>query len=165
MRNKLLLQLNFIAILVLIVASSVNAGDLYPPNWRGEQRTIFANWDTWDNFSTSVPMPADIWAKGTGEIAIVPPSPEVFFDPAHFAQVLILYEGKDDVLQVNDAYIGLALPNFYDEDNKTIRVQITYWTGNGNSMQPDFFVNAGPDPYAMGQSLPGFPTFVSGDYV
>ena len=153
-----------LTIAMFVISGVVIADDLFSPDWRGDARTVTAEWDSWGNFSTVAPTPADTWSKGAGTIALVPPTPEAAFDPT-LAQVLSSYEGRDDVLQVDDFSVGFALPNFYDGDHKTIRVQVTYWADDGNIMFPVFFVFAGLDPYNMEQLLPGYPMPVFGDPV
>ena len=104
--------------LVFAWSPFVFADDVMPPVWRGEDRTVFAEW----NFA-NVDWTPDSWSSNPGgldtpvyRLRDVPPS--VFHES---------YASRENVWQINADYgLGFWIPNFSGGEYKTIQVQITY---------------------------------------
>ncbi|RKY06419.1 MAG: hypothetical protein DRP56_07445 [Planctomycetota bacterium] len=147
-------------IAIFVISGVVVADDLFPPDWRGDARTVTAEWDSWAPIDP-VSNP-DQWSFGTGQFAM--DVPFAMLNPDGI-DLLSTYEGRSDVLHLHEygeGYLpglGFHLPNFIGGDYKTVRVQVTYWPdefGNDAWLSNDFFVLAGMDPLNPDNTLPGY---------
>src|SRR4030042_6212687 len=119
--------LSLVVVLLLASAVAAFAEDLWPPDGRGGDGTIFAEWDTW----VKSPSP-DTWSHGEG--MVVYRTPWIATYPS--STLLSTYENRNDVLKFLagpgpdvDSYLMIYLPNFEeppaDALGKGVGVQIT----------------------------------------
>jgi hypothetical protein len=115
----------YIAVLICAVSltSTALADDLYPPAWRGNTDSMWAQWNNWPGFPG--PMVPDAWGQNPGGLAqpsasTVGPDTVIFMGQAHGRNNVIVPQG-------GGYYTWFDLDN-YDTDNpeKDIRIQITY---------------------------------------
>ena len=67
--------------IMLVLSGIIVADDLFPPTWRGDAKTVNAEWDSWD--SGGIFCDSDQWSSGTGQLSTAEP-PFAFLDPAPF---------------------------------------------------------------------------------
>jgi len=150
-----------LTVAMFVISGIVVADDLFPPDWRGDARTVTAEWDSWDS-GASLPNP-DQWSSGAGQLSTTE-SPYAIL-ASDGIDYLSTYEGRSDVLHLYEfdegffPMLGFRLPNFPDGDSKTVRVQVTYWPDDGGNeawLANDFLVLAGMDPLNPENTLPGY---------
>ena len=90
--------------------------DVMPPDWRGDNRTVFAEWD----FAGSGDAP-DSWVSNPGGLETP------YYTVADSSVFHESYEGRQDVWEINEDHgLDLYIPNFPDGYYKEISVQLTY---------------------------------------
>ena len=114
-----------VIVCVLFAGSFVLADDVFPPTWRGQDRTVYAHWDNWDDdpasvapdsFSTNPVLPDDPYAVLSGADVI----PDDFM-------------GRSGVIEMfEDFGVEFWLPNYDANPTKQVQIQITYWLDNNN---------------------------------
>ena len=109
---------------LLLACSWAIADDVFPPLWqRGMDRTVEAEWDTWD--ANGFP---DVWN------AAPPLAESASFTLGAAANVLATYAGRSDVVELTaDLDLSFHVPNYLAGDQKTIWLQVTYYDPNGDS--------------------------------
>ncbi len=132
------LSISIVVFVLIFLSSAALADDLFGPDWAEEPGSQFWEWDTWEGFpgpmspdgGHSIPLPgvpdvAPPWAS-TGEN-----------DATLYPQML----DRDWVVQVEiDDDLIFHLDN-YDiaNEQKLVRVQITYWSQAGTPGSPSGF--------------------------
>lgn len=107
-----------VLVCVYCLAGIAQADDMLPPDWRGDDRTVMAEWDSWIDFPN--PSPPDYWESNPVGIAV----PEATF--AASTELLSGFEGRTDVLKLNE-HDGVIfdLENHPGGDHKIVRIQVT----------------------------------------
>lgn len=105
---------------ISFVAGFAYADDLRAPDWRGDPRTVMAEWDSWTSIMVQASLP-DYWSSNPGGIT----TPTATAKPG--TGLIGNWGGRDDVLslQVDDGLI-FDLENFPGGDHKIVRIQITH---------------------------------------
>jgi hypothetical protein len=124
------------------------ADNMLAPLWRGENNTVFAEWDTWTGFSTTgTPFYPDTWMSLPADL----PTPDA--QAYGTAEYLPTYESRNGVVELNDMYqIDFLMPNFLDFDLTEVWIQLTYWAAAPTEAL--FLVDT--NPYTAGISGPYF---------
>lgn len=122
----------FFYVLLAFLAASVSAfSSAFEPVWRGSDKFVFAEWDSWNSrtlISGDMLFPPDLtgFGEGTKKAIAVQSFQEGYYlgDPA---QVLREYSGRQNVLKVNTNGLYITLPNFIAGEKYTlVRFVITY---------------------------------------
>ena len=90
-----------------------------------------AEWNSWSEDEGNYFPDYFDWSSGEAGPWEEPWEPEALLEPSPEMEILPTFEGRDDVLQINDVQIGFLLPNFLNGDYKIIRLQVTYWPDDG----------------------------------
>jgi hypothetical protein len=124
---------------LMLLSGPALADDIFAPVWRGEENTVFAEWNTWDGFNTTpAPFYPDTWTSVPG--GLVSPDAQAY----ETAQYWAAYENRDEVVEVNGfAQIDFALPNFANQTLTELWIQLTYWAADPTDVT--FLVDT--DPY------------------
>lgn len=109
-----------------ILAGPALADDVFPPVWRGETNTVFAEWDTWEGFNTTpTPFYPDMWTSNPE--GLTSPDAQAYGTAAYLPS----YESRSDVVQINGLnQIDFLMPNFIGEDLTELWIQLTYWVAD-----------------------------------
>ena len=141
MRKTIVLML-----VIAICSGAAFADDIFAPEWRGQQRTTQAVWDTWQN---------GVWTEDyidADTFEAVPASGLVFEEPASagvygqsgYVANLAPWEGvgeRFDLIEVNgEMELDLWIPNFDENPMKEINLQITY--SSWEDISPVLWVDA-----------------------
>ena len=126
---KRLLKICLATVMVLAATAPTQADDIFPPPWLGQDRTLYAGWDTWGFglIAPGDPIAPDYWDSNPS----LGDSPEGYTDVG--ATYLSEYTSSTgggkryDVIELTDDFALYAwLPNFPPDDRKHVWVQITY---------------------------------------
>ena len=121
---------------ILCGAGLAGADDLFPPTWRGDNRTIFAQWDTW-GVDWNIPA---VTTYEPDVLQIVPPGgagiPEYDWVGGTIWQSYTSpsTDGatRNDVVMLEQDYdLGFIIPNFPGGPQKIMDIQITYAVDDG----------------------------------
>lgn len=116
------------AVACVLLAGGVAGGeDVSAPTWRGEDKTLYAKWDTWgadwDQYVVVTEEP-DEWSSNPS----LTEAPYYYLDPDG-GTIWQAADGRNDILQVSDdGMFWLYLPNFPGGPLKEVQVQVTYYT-------------------------------------
>jgi len=122
---------------MLMLAPLASADDVAPPQWRGVDRTVFAEW-TFDRPDTD----ADNWSSHPGEVEMETPYYEVD-ESSVFHET---YGTRQNVWEINDDFgLDFYMPNFPDGEYKDGWIQITYL------VDEDYLPIVDPDLYVEGE--------------
>jgi len=134
-------------LVLLVLSAASSADDSFPPSWRGGQRTVHAEWDTWQSGGGGASIAPDAWSANPATVGA--PAAGLGTTGSYVAT----YEGRNDVIELNqDDDLWFELDN-YDQANplKTIRVQVTYYL-EGKLAVSRF--NVWTDPTGQPQEIP-----------
>lgn len=114
-------KLKAIAILLsAFLISPTIADDIFTPFWRGQERTVAAEWDNWSQY------PADILPDWWESNPILDQGPTASANDG--TMLWDEFEGRTNVMQLNqDRDIIFDIPNFIGGETKKIRMQVTYY--------------------------------------
>ncbi len=135
---KRLLTICAVAGFILITTGLATADDLTIPPWAGQPRTVFAEWDDWDDFPSD--MPPVNWFSNPPGLPDPCANAETEGDTA---ELLPTYAYRDDVIKLTaDGDLVFKIPNFpLPNDCKKIWIQVTYHPTDPNQ-HPWFDVEA-----------------------
>ena len=121
--------------IVLCGVGLAGADDLFPPDWRGQHRTVFAQWDTW-GADWSIPA---VTTNAPDAYQIIPDNqgvgvPEYYLDSSNGGTIWNWHISpstgggtRNDVVELAEDYdLYFIIPNFSGGDQKTLRIQVTY---------------------------------------
>jgi len=121
--------------IVLLLASAAMADDIFPPSWRGMERTFWAGWDTWDGFEDYTGYTTETSNPDNSNRDLLMAHPD--FNKIRIPRATLLSGANDfleywqeraDVVYVSaDDQLTLTIPNFRNGDEKTIRIQLTWY--------------------------------------
>jgi hypothetical protein len=119
-RNMKKVMMIFVSVLVL--SSVALADDIFPPSWRGANRTVTATFDSWTNFNTGTIDP-DTWTSN-------PPGGWTWYPHASVTGNPVLlnpYYERTNVVYLGSANDKLTfeLPNYDQNPLKEVYFQIT----------------------------------------
>lgn len=124
-------KVSFFGLLAFLLASPLTFSGVLEPSWRGSEKTVYAEWESWDARifpSGDWYFTADRTSFGAGarkSISVQAVQEGYYLGAA--AQVFDEYLGRLDVLKVNTAGLYVTLPNFLDGEQYTlVRFEISY---------------------------------------
>jgi hypothetical protein len=131
-----------------LFASPAMADDVFAPVWRGEDNTVFAEWNTWNGFNT---VPTPFLADTSQSVpAGLPAADAQAYDTA---QYLPTHESRSDVVEINGfAQIDFLMPNFAGQAFTELWIQLTYWAQDPTAVT--FLIDT--DPYTDDINGPQF---------
>lgn len=124
---------------VVILSGAALADDVLPPVWRGESNTVYAEWDSWEGFNTTpTPFYPDNWYSNP--VGLSSPDSQAY----DTAQYLSSYADRNDVVEIDGmSQIDFLMPNFVDQDQTELWIQLTYWVAE--TTEVTFLLDT--DPY------------------
>jgi len=92
--------------LIAAIAGSAAANQILKPTWIGEDNTLQAKWESWEQFPG--PMLPDMWASYP-DIGLTPPEATAY----EGADLRSFFDKRADVIELTgDSQLDFYLPNF-----------------------------------------------------
>ena len=133
MKRATLLALSF----ALLFSAVVVADDQFPPDWRGQPRTVTALWDYWgpEGLGPRILQQTESQLVQANPGGFTTPFPAwAYFDSGVYCHDQL--QGRNSVLEVNDnGMLSFRLENYPGGTEKTVLVQVTFLPGGGAPMQ------------------------------
>lgn len=110
---------------LFVLVSTASAHDAFAPDWRGQERTVHAEWNSWDN--VLIDPGYVIPDNGYWDIF---PSPWVYFPwQESLYDYYDVWHNQFDVIRMfqPERSVNIHLPNYSGGEYKRVRLQVTYY--------------------------------------
>ena len=147
--------LSWLPLLALLLLSVPTFSSVFAPDWRGDEKTVYAEWANWgytNNLAGDYLFNPDLKSYGAGVRTSINPQAVQLSSllTGNPVQVLSMFDNHSNVLKLNDDGLYVNLPNFTDDEHTLVRFEISYYT--------QFSQFSGFNVWAMSSSgtLPGY---------
>lgn len=150
-----------LCVLLMVLAAGVCASaGVALPDWSGYERTVHAEWSSWNSVEEGVYTP-DAWnASDASALALTDAPDAVAWEAFSYAGG---HDGRDGVLLLEGLgywTMDFFMPNYAGGETKEISVQVTYQSlgyapilGVDACLGDELLVNGVSGPYSLGQDV------------
>lgn len=125
-------KIRYVLFFLLFFSSASRSvfSSVWPPSWRGTDKTVYAEWDTWSGRtlpSGDMIFDPDWTGFGAGEMKNI--SIQAIQEGSYLgasAEVLSEYHGRQNVLKLNTDGLYVTVPNCLAGEYTLVRFEITY---------------------------------------